>query len=89
MGGCRGATIGRTVAGRGALPRPREQTAPPLPQCPATCRVCSTVCADKDVSCHDWATKDECEKNPGSMLAHCPQSCGTCQRLEQMGKEEL
>ena len=30
-----------------------------------------------------------CEKNPGSMLSLCPQSCGVCQDLEKFKKDEL
>ena len=54
--------------------------------CPKTCGVCSTVCADKEQACPDWAAKGECEKNPASMLALCPQACGTCHELEKFGK---
>ena len=50
--------------------------------------VCSTVCADKEQACPDWAAKGECEKNPASMLSLCAASCGTCQELEAH-KEEL
>lgn len=54
--------------------------------CPKTCGVCTTVCADKEESCKDWASKGECEKNPASMLALCPQACGACHELEKFGK---
>ena len=41
--------------------------------------MCSTVCADKEEACADWASGGECEKNPASMLTLCPSSCGICQ----------
>ena len=35
-------------------------------------------CKDKETACCDWATKGECDNNPGFMTESCPRSCGIC-----------
>lgn len=59
----------------------------------SSCGVCTTVCIDRDESCHSWAVSGECEKaaSRAFMAKTCPQACGTCHELEKLGatKEEL
>lgn len=33
-------------------------------------------CFDKNMHCQDWAARNECHKNPYSVLTTCPVSCG-------------
>ena len=37
------------------------------------------ICVDNDDNCQLWATKGECEANPGFMKASCSASCYACQ----------
>mmetsp|Transcript_4439 Transcript_4439/g.5145 ORF Transcript_4439/g.5145 Transcript_4439/m.5145 type:complete len:237 (+) Transcript_4439:142-852(+) len=41
--------------------------------------------ADNNNQCLEWADTGECEKNPGYMLKHCPESC---QRLSEVVSEQ-
>lgn len=53
--------------------------------CPASCHVCTSVCADHDDRCEFWAHKlhdgHECEERPAFMAHNCPASCGICSSL--------
>jgi len=64
-----------------------------IPMCPSSCGVCTTVCIDRDESCHQWAISGECDKESARpfMLKTCPSSCGVCHELEKIGatKDEL
>lgn len=35
-------------------------------------------CEDEETECANWASRNECRKNPGFMLEHCRKSCATC-----------
>lgn len=50
---------------------------------PAKAEASVFVCSDLDESCEHWASKGECEGNPGYMRNKCPKSCNTCDFVEK------
>jgi len=48
-----------------------------MTSCCASCRGGSS-CVDKNPSCRSWASRGECNRNPGYMNTNCPKSCNKC-----------
>jgi hypothetical protein len=46
-------------------------------------------CDDNNERCEEWASNDECEKNPRYMLRECEKSCKVCETLFAGSHDEL
>lgn len=40
--------------------------------------LCFADCEDNNHYCASWATRGECQRNPGYMLVYCRLSCDVC-----------
>lgn len=40
--------------------------------------VAALFCEDEEPECPEWASNNECQRNPSYMLTHCRKSCRTC-----------
>ena len=55
-----------------------------LKNCPVSCKECENQCADHNVNCQAWATKNitdihsQCNQNPDYMNVYCRASCKKC-----------
>jgi hypothetical protein len=47
------------------------------------------ACINTNPSCENWASRDECTRNPQYMLLHCRQACNSCISLHHGGVTQV